>query len=279
MREMREMKRFLTVCLCVMLVTTLMIPETAFAARTAALSSRKSAESVGRAGWYRQKNGKKKYYRDGQYVTGQQKIGKYVYMFSKYGNMIKRDITIHKVRYYIASNGHILAWKKGGKYYTATGKRMNSTKAVEFRAYQNARKVVARITTSDMTDAEKLQRCFVWMQSNGFATQGRLSSGGKFWYAFNANQLFMRRRGNCISYACAMAYMAKVIGYKEVYICSRGTKQQSFHTWTEINGVVYDSYFANRRDADKYYGIKYDDFEYGVVFRQKLPEKYSWLSK
>ena len=108
------MKRFLTVCLCVMLVTTLMIPETAFAARTAALSSRKSAESVGRAGWYRQKNGKKKYYRDGQYVTGQQKIGKYVYMFSKYGNMIKRDITIHKVRYYIASNGHILAWKKVG---------------------------------------------------------------------------------------------------------------------------------------------------------------------
>ena len=75
------------------------------------------------------------------------------------------------------------------------------------------------------------------------------------------------------------AYMAKVIGYKEVYICSRGTKQQSFQTWTEINGVVYDSYFANRRDADKYYGIKYDDFEYGVVFRQKLPEKYSWLSK
>ncbi|MFB0921819.1 MAG: hypothetical protein QMB62_13230, partial [Oscillospiraceae bacterium] len=49
------------------------------------------------------------------------------------------------------------------------------------------------------------------MQSNGFATQGNLSSGGKFWYAFNANQLFMRRRGNCIPYACAMAYMAKVI--------------------------------------------------------------------
>ena len=53
------MKRFLTVCLCVMLVTTLMIPETTFASRTAALSSRKSAESVGRAGWYRQKNGKR----------------------------------------------------------------------------------------------------------------------------------------------------------------------------------------------------------------------------
>ena len=147
------MKRFLTVCLCVMLVTTLMIPETAFASRTAASSSRKSAEAVVRTGWYTQKNGKKKYYRDGQYVTGQQKIGKYVYMFSKYGNMIKRDITINKIKYYIESNGHVSGWKKGGKYYTAMGKRMNSTKAVEFRAYQNARKVVARITTSDMTDA------------------------------------------------------------------------------------------------------------------------------
>jgi len=95
------MKRFLTVFLCVMLVTTLMIPETAFASRTAASSSRKSAEAVVRTGWYTQKNGKKKYYRDGQYVTGQQKIGKYVYMFSKYGNMIKRDITINQVLYRI----------------------------------------------------------------------------------------------------------------------------------------------------------------------------------
>ena len=158
---MREMKRFLTVCLCVMLVTTLMIPETTFASRTAALSSRKSAESVGRAVWYRQKNGKKKYYRDGQYVTGQQKIGKYVYMFSKYGNMIKRDITIHKVRYYIASNGHILAWKKGGKYYTATGKRMNSTKAVEFRAYQNARKLQHRIQEKACQKVKNLKLVFV----------------------------------------------------------------------------------------------------------------------
>ncbi|MFR3881465.1 MAG: transglutaminase domain-containing protein [Lachnospiraceae bacterium] len=189
--------------------------------------------------------------------------------------MKTQDITSHGVTYFIERNGHVLGRRKGSRYMAPDGRKLNKKQTAELRAYQNARKVVARITTSDMTDAEKLQRCFVWMQSNGFATQGRLSSGGKFWYAFNANQLFMRRRGNCIPYACAMAYMAKVIGYKEVYICSRGTKQQSFHTWTEINGVVYDSYFANRRDADKYYGIKYNDFEYGVVFRQKLPEKYS----
>lgn len=79
---MREIKHFLTVCLCVILVAALMIPETAFAARTSV--SQKSAGPAVGTGWYTQKNGKKKYYRDGQYVTGQQKIGKYVYMFSKY---------------------------------------------------------------------------------------------------------------------------------------------------------------------------------------------------
>ena len=65
------MKRLLTVCLCVMLVTTLIMPETVFAARTTV--SQKSVGSAARTGWYTQKNGKKKYYRDGQYVTGQQK--------------------------------------------------------------------------------------------------------------------------------------------------------------------------------------------------------------
>ena len=260
--------------MCALLIA---VPVTTESASAAVATNRTAKAKI--SGWVTVQNGEKKYYKKGQYLKGCKKIEKNYYYFGPKGVMKTQDITSHGVTYFIERNGHVLGCRKGSRYMAPDGRKLNKKQTAELRAYQNARKVVARITTSDMTDAEKLQRCFVWMQSNGFATQGRLSAGGKFWYAFNANQLFMRRRGNCISYACAMAYMAKVIGYKEVYICSRGTKQQSFHTWTEINGVVYDSYFANRRDADKYYGIKYDDFEYGVVFRQKLPEKYSWLSK
>ena len=255
---MREMKRFLTVCLCVMLVTTLMIPETTFASRTAALSSRKNAESVGRAGWYRQKNGKKKYYRDGQYVTGQQKIGKYVYMFSKYGNMIKRDITIHKVRYYIASNGHILAWKKGGKYYTATGKRMNSTKAVEFRAYQNARKVVAQNTRKSMSKSQKLETCFRWVMKRYYRTWRRFSQGGKAWY-------------DCIADASAFAYLAKALGYKNVYVCTDGYRNdENSHGWAEINGRVYDPLFAEAKSYSRNYGVRYGVYPLSPVMRVKI---------
>ena len=84
--------------------------------------------------------------------------------------------------------------------------------------------------------------------------------------------------GNCVPYACALAYMAKVIGYRNVYVCSRGTKAENLHTWTEINGIVYDSYFAKRRNVNKYYGIRYNKFDYQCALRQKLPEKYSWSS-
>ena len=94
----------------------------------------------------------------------------------------------------------------------------------------------------------------------------------------NANEIFERRRGNCVPYACALAYMAKVIGYRNVYVCSRGTKAENLHTWTEINGIVYDSYFAKRRNVNKYYGIRYNKFDYQCALRQKLPEKYSWSS-
>ena len=72
--------------------------------------------------------------------------------------------------------------------------------------------------------------------------------------------------------------VAKVIGYRNVYVCSRGTKAENLHTWTEINGIVYDSYFAKRRNVNKYYGIRYNKFDYQCALRQKLPEKYSWSS-
>ena len=269
---MREMKRFLTVCLCVMLVTTLMIPETTFASRTAALSSRKNAESVGRAGWYRQKNGKKKYYRDGQYVTGQQKIGKYVYMFSKYGNMIKRDITIHKDQSIISHQMDMYqAGKRAGKYYTATGKRMNSTKTVEFRAYQNARKVVAKNTRKSMSKSQKLETCFRWVMKRYYRTWRRFRQGGKAWYAVNANDYFERGCGDCIADASAFAYLAKALGYKNVYVCTDGHRNdENSHGWAEINGRVYDPLFAEAKSYSRNYGVRYGVYPLSPVMRVKI---------
>lgn len=161
---------------------------------------------------------------------------------------------------------------KDCRYRTPNSKKLSSGQRSDLRAYQRARRIVNGITNSHMSKSEKLKVCYKWLiRSNGYGGWRRLSDGGNYWYAINANDLFDHRRGDCISYACAMAYMAKVIGYNNVNVCSRDTRAGNHHTWTEINGRVYDSYFGKRRGIKKYYGISYKKYDYKVVFRKRIP--------
>lgn len=50
-----------------------------------------------------------------------------------------------------------------------------------------------------------------------------------------ANDMYLRGYGNCFSFASAFAYLAKAIGYENVYCCNSGG-----HGWAEINGLIYD---------------------------------------
>lgn len=161
---------------------------------------------------------------------------------------------------------------KDCRYRAPNSKKLSSGQRSDLRAYQRARRIVNGITNSHMSKSEKLKVCYKWLiRSNGYGGWRRLSDGGNYWYAINANDLFEHRRGDCISYACAMAYMAKVIGYNNVNVCSRDTRAGNHHTWTEINGRVYDSYFGKRRGIKKYYGISYNKYDYKVVFRKRIP--------
>lgn len=161
---------------------------------------------------------------------------------------------------------------KDCRYRAPNSKKLSSGQRSDLRAYQRARWIVNGITNSHMSKSEKLKVCYKWLiRSNGYGGWRRLSDGGNYWYAINANDLFEHRRGDCISYACAMAYMAKVIGYNNVNVCSRDTRARNHHTWTEINGRVYDSYFGKRRGIKKYYGISYKKYDYKVVFRKRIP--------
>ena len=161
---------------------------------------------------------------------------------------------------------------KDCRYRAPNSKKLSSGQRSDLRAYQRARRIVNGITNSHMSKSEKLKVCYKWLiRSNGYGGWRRLSDGGNYWYAINANDLFEHRRGDCISYACAMAYMAKVIGYNNVNVCSRDTRARNHHTWTEINGRVYDSYFGKRRGIKKYYGISYKKYDNKVVLRKTIP--------
>lgn len=87
------------------------------------------------------------------------------------------------------------------------------------------------------------------------------------WPALYANDHFIRGRGNCHADASAFAYLAKALGYTNVYVCTDadGTTWDTPHSWTEINGLVYDPLFAEAKNYSRYYGVSYRTYELSAV--------------
>ena len=91
------------------------------------------------------------------------------------------------------------------------------------------------------------------------------------WYAVQANDHFERGCGDCIADASAFAYLAKALGYKNVYICADGSRRDdNSHAWTEINGRVYDPLFAEAKSYSRYYGLPRRSYELSAVLRYRL---------
>lgn len=264
---MKKIKELLTVAICALLVISPVMTETVSAAGMK--ESVADFTSGMRSGWVTTANGRK-YRRNGKFVKGCQKVGMNYYFFNANGVLQRKNVTSAGKTYYIENNGHVQGIKKGSRYLSPSGKKLNREQLNDLKAYQNARRIVNGVTTSGMSKTQKLKVCYRWMKCNGLGAWRTLSEGGDAWCAINANDLFERRSGNCISYACAMAYIAKVIGYRNVYVCSRASRKDNLHTWTEINGRVYDSYFGKRRGMNRYCGIKYSQYDYKAAFRKKI---------
>ena len=64
---------------------------------------------------------------------------------------------------YINEKGIVEGWKRGRNYYNSNGRRLSGDREQQFTAYQNARKVVSRITNKKMTQEQKLRACFRWV--------------------------------------------------------------------------------------------------------------------
>ena len=144
--------------------------------------------------------------------------------------------------------------------YDSKGLKVKALSSVEItneEALDNARKVIAKVTNSHMTKAQKLQACFNWVISKPYVTRRRFSNFPG-WPAVFANDHFVLGGGNCHSDAGAFAYLAKALGYKNVYVCTDAEgRHGEGHSWTEINGLVYDPLFSEAKNYSKYYGATY----------------------
>ena len=221
-------------------------------------------------GWITYKN--KKYYfgTDGKRCTGVQKIkGKYYY-FSEKGVMKKGTVKLGKYTYYCTEKGILEAQKKGNTLYYADGKKMSSQKAYEYETLQRAKNVVSKITTSGMSKGKKFQTCFNWVIKHNYSTK-RIFMNQTSWPALYANDYLVDSNtvghgGNCFSDACAFAYLAKALGYKNVYVCVDTNKVGgSGHCWAEIGGLVYDPLFAEAKNYSKYFGATYRTYGLSAI--------------
>ena len=148
-----------------------------------------------------------------------------------------------------------------------------------FRAF----KEVEKATTPDMSMEQKLYKCFEYCMKYPEKRPRTPHYLGWDWPLLYANDMFAGSGGNCCSYGAAFAFMAKAIGYSEVYACN-----SSGHGWTEINGRVYDPEWSK---SNRYNPAQYNGYYYAVSYEansgvaygsvrsqwQSNPSTYGWM--
>ena len=134
-----------------------------------------------------------------------------------------------------------------------------------------AMKEVSKATKSSMTKEEKLWACFKYAQTAYAEMNPRVPHyHGDGWVTLYANDMFVNGRGNCFSYAAAFGYMAKAIGYTNVYVCNSGG-----HGWTEIDGKVYDPEWGKNHKDRTYYAMSYSTKS--PDYKGAISAGYSWM--
>ena len=94
---------------------------------------------------------------------------------------------------------------------------------------------------------------------------------GMDWPIIYANDLLIYGEGNCLSYGAEFAFLAKAIGYDDVYACHSGG-----HGWAEIDGLVYDPEWSNHVFTYSYYALSYDAHT-DQDYRGAISPGYAWM--
>lgn len=212
----------------------------------------------------------------GEKITGLTKVGDKTVFFQKDGKVpagravLYLDVNGEKGYWYLL-NGVLDRTVRAGvsingeNWIVTEGKARKAVSPSDktlFRAFQ----AVEKATTPDMTKEQKLRACFNYVKkAYGECSPRSPHYLGSDWPILYANDMFVNGRGNCFSYAAAFGFMAKAIGYTEVYGCN-----STGHGWTEIDGRVYDPEWSKGHTHSTFFGIRYSD-RVGVNYSVILP--------
>ena len=164
------------------------------------------------------------------------------------------------------------ALEADGEKWIVSGGEAKKVETEADRTLYRAHRLLASITTADMSKEKKLRKCFVYVRDAYRERRPRSPHyHGMDWPVVYANDMFVRGYGNCFSFASAFAYLAKAIGYENVYCCNSGT-----HGWAEINGLIYDPEQSKNHSNSTYYGKTYD-FVAKTNYRAAIAPGYAWM--
>ena len=203
------------------------------------------------------------------------------YYYNSAGTLMKNGIvgTAAEGYRYADQNGVIdntarLAVTSGGYDWNVIDGRATKVSTEKDRTMFRALRLMNRLTSATDTKAQKLRKCFNYLQTETYEYNPRVPHyRGMDWPIIYANDIFTTGGGNCLSYAAAFAFMAKAIGYDDVYACHSGG-----HGWTEIGGLIYDSEWQRSHHTYSYYGLSYysdTDVDYLAV-KQSFPYN-AWM--
>lgn len=176
----------------------------------------------------------------GEALTGWQKIGKFWFYGDEGGVAHTGWLELDGKTYWLNDSGVKTTNARvinGERYYfDESGVRGSNCTQAYRTTLQKARNELARCTTSNMSKDQKLRAAYNHVRNDSKSTLPRIPHMKALgWETTYANDIFDKASGNCFSYAAAFAFMAKALGYNNIYVLHNGT-----HGWVEIDSLFYD---------------------------------------
>lgn len=137
-----QKKGFAFLLLLVFLAFGIGMPGKALAASEKAKTSENTTVSKKKPenGWYTFPSGRKRYYKNGKYLTGLKTIGKKTYLFNKKGIMLTGTKKIKNKVYYLNKKGVLMGKKLGKRYYDRNGKCLTGLQTKGGKTYLFSKK-------------------------------------------------------------------------------------------------------------------------------------------
>ena len=225
--------------------------------------------TVKKAAYWAGEGGNRQYIYHDQPLKGLQKVGNYYFLFDGAGRMQTGIVSQGPNIYYIKDNGHVIQKKVGDTYYNMDGTVRDHLTGFDYEALCFARYWVTQLTNDSMSMEEKLFACFQWAVNFPYLDTHPFSFQAD-WVPLYAMDCLVGRGGPCYSNAGAFAYLAKALGYTNVYVCLDDDHSLTdTHGWAEINGLCYDPLFY-RVNGSKYYALPYSGWNERPVIKVRL---------